>query len=59
MSREPSPKPPFIDWRLDRWKLAFLLLLFSFLLAWALLWPEDASALANRLSCRESSFHWC
>lgn len=28
---------PYLDWRLDRWKLALLLLLFIVLLAWAML----------------------
>jgi hypothetical protein len=48
MSFDPSSKPPFVDWRLDRWKLAFLLLLFILLLVWALFWPESASALGSR-----------
>lgn len=43
MNLEPSSPPPYIDWWLDRWKLAFLLLLFVILLAWALFAPADAS----------------
>jgi hypothetical protein len=31
-------KAPYLDWRLDRWKLALLLLLFVVLLAWAMLY---------------------
>jgi hypothetical protein len=32
-----DPQPPHIDWRLDLWKILFLLLLFFGLLLWALL----------------------
>ncbi len=29
---------PYLDWRLDRWKLALLLVLFVLLLTWAMLY---------------------
>jgi hypothetical protein len=32
----PTPKPPYVEWRLDRWKVAVLLLLFGLLVLWAL-----------------------
>jgi len=45
MSLDPDRPPPYFDSRLDRWKLAVLLLLFLILLVLALLWPEDAPLL--------------
>lgn len=40
----PSPsRPPYLDWRLDLWKLALLVVLFAVLLAWAL-WGGSATA---------------
>jgi len=45
MSLDPDQPPPYFDSRLDRWKLAVLLLLFLILLVLALLWPEDAPLL--------------
>ena len=40
MSRDPFSGPPYVDWRLDRWKLALLFCLFLLLLLLALFWPD-------------------
>jgi hypothetical protein len=39
MRPDPFSKPPYIDWRLDRWKLTLLALLFGGLLCWVLFAP--------------------
>jgi hypothetical protein len=40
MTDDPTPRPPYIDWRLDGWKLTVLVLLFALLGAWALFWLD-------------------
>ncbi len=42
MNLDPSRRPPYLDRRLDRWKLALLLCLFIILLLIALFWPDSA-----------------
>lgn len=37
-------EPPYFDWRLDRWKLLVILLLFVLLLLGAIFWPVDSLA---------------
>jgi hypothetical protein len=39
MLDDPNLRPPYIDWRLDGWKLTALVLLLTLLAAWALFWP--------------------
>jgi hypothetical protein len=39
MPDDPNPRLPYIDWRLDSWKLTVLVLLLALLAAWALFWP--------------------
>ncbi|MFN8488097.1 MAG: hypothetical protein U0350_10920 [Caldilineaceae bacterium] len=41
MSRDPTSGPPYMDWRIDRWKLALLFCLLLLLLLLALFWPES------------------
>lgn len=36
MNGEHRSQPPYFDWRIDRWKIGLLLLLFAGLLLWAL-----------------------
>ncbi len=37
-------EPPYFDWRLDRWKLLVILVLFVLLLLGALFWPLDSQS---------------
>jgi hypothetical protein len=40
MNEDRPSQPPYFDWRIDRWKVSVLLLLFAALLLWALMgWP--------------------
>lgn len=47
MSREPSSGPPYVDWRLDRWKLAVLFCLLLILLLLALFGPDSGLAVQH------------
>lgn len=35
---------PYVEWRLDRWKLTLVLVLFLLLLLGVLFWPEEENA---------------
>lgn len=54
MNGVPPPGPPFLDWRLDAWKVALLVLLFVLLVAWAL-W---ADAPAHSQSLLKVVYEW-